>query len=339
MGGLSSWKYVDPAEDAYRDWVHKHFNWATPGNMLKWRQFDWHSSGDSVPRILQTLNGLKSHNIKVRAHNMVWSVSDFIPLSILALSGDALRNAVQQHITYACNLTRGLVEHWDVNNENLHGQWFQEKLQDIDYDLELFRMVHAADPDAKLFLNDYNVVAQGAATDAFLAQGLKFKAANVSLYGMGVQVHFLKGQEPSPTLVKERLDTLAQVGVPLWVTELSAEDDDPNREADFFERGLRALYGHPAVEGIVFWEFEGYKEAADGTKQLTPSAVRVLDLLEKQWMTNDTRPLAAASQYTVRGFHGDYELRVVYKGQELTNLRQTFTLGTDAKSVSVNVQA
>ncbi|PVD26940.1 hypothetical protein C0Q70_12088 [Pomacea canaliculata] len=120
----------------------------------------------------------------------------------------------------------------------------------------------------------------------------------------------------------ERL-ALAQVGVPLWVTELSAEDDDPNREADFYDRALRALYGHPAVEGILFWGFSGYKEAADGTQQLTPSAVRVLDLLEKQWMTNDTRPLAAASsQYTVRGFHGDYELRVVYKGQELTNLRR-----------------
>ncbi|PVD26941.1 hypothetical protein C0Q70_12089 [Pomacea canaliculata] len=270
MGGLSSWKYVDPAEDAYRDWVHKHFNWATPGNMLKWRQLDWHSSGGGT--------------LGCQQRKPTWTV---VP----------------------------------------------GEVQDIDYDLELFRMVHAADPDVKLFLNDYNVVAQGAATDAFLAQGLKFKAANVGLYGMGVQVHFLKGQEPSPTLVKERLDTLAKVGVPLWVTELSAQDDDPNREADFYERGLRALYGHPAVEGIVFWEFEGYKEAAD----VDPISVRVLDLLEKQWMTNDNRPLAAASShYTVRGFHGDYELRVVYKGHELTNLRQTFTLGTGAKTVSVN---
>ena len=56
------------------------------------------------------------------------------------------------------------LEHWDVNNENLHGQWFQERLHDRDYDLELFRMMYQADPYPKLFLNDYNVVAQGAAT-------------------------------------------------------------------------------------------------------------------------------------------------------------------------------
>ena len=56
------------------------------------------------------------------------------------------------------------LEHWDVNNENLHGQWFQNKLQDRDYDLQLFREMYRVDPYPKLFLNDYNVVGSGAVT-------------------------------------------------------------------------------------------------------------------------------------------------------------------------------
>ena len=56
------------------------------------------------------------------------------------------------------------LEHWDVNNENLHGQWFQNQLNDRDYDLELFRMMYQVDPQPKLFLNEYDVVSTGATT-------------------------------------------------------------------------------------------------------------------------------------------------------------------------------
>lgn len=62
----------------------------------------------------------------------------------------------------SCSIFR--VEHWDVNNENLHGFWFQRQLRDLDYELELFRETHAADPHALLFLNDYGVVAGGDST-------------------------------------------------------------------------------------------------------------------------------------------------------------------------------
>ena len=56
------------------------------------------------------------------------------------------------------------LEHWDVNNENLHGQWFQNRLNDPGYNVELFREAHQVDPNIKLFLNDYNVVANWAST-------------------------------------------------------------------------------------------------------------------------------------------------------------------------------
>ena len=51
-----------------------------------------------------------------------------------------------------------------MNNENLHGQWYQNKLNDPSYNLELFREAHRADPNVKLFPNDYDVVAGGGST-------------------------------------------------------------------------------------------------------------------------------------------------------------------------------
>lgn len=48
---------------------------------------------------------------------------------------------------------------------------------------------------------------------------------------------------------------MAQAGVPLWATELDVTSDDENQRANMYEHALRALYGHPAVEGILFWGF------------------------------------------------------------------------------------
>jgi endo-1,4-beta-xylanase len=45
------------------------------------------------------------------------------------------------------------------------------------------------------------------------------------------------------------------VGVPLWATELDVMSTDENKRADFYEKALRTLYAHPAVEGILFWGF------------------------------------------------------------------------------------
>lgn len=56
------------------------------------------------------------------------------------------------------------VVHWDVNNEELHGSFFENKTGDVDYLVKAFQMAHARDSDVKLFLNDYSVVGSGEST-------------------------------------------------------------------------------------------------------------------------------------------------------------------------------
>ena len=74
--------------------------------------------------------------------------------------------------------------------------------------------------------------------------------------------------------------------------------------------------------------------------QLNAAGRRVLDLLENQWMTDETHVLSqSGDRFTVRGFHGDYEVHVFYQGHELDDLKRTFTLGKDSKTISINVHA
>nr|KAG5692762.1 hypothetical protein BaRGS_009378 [Batillaria attramentaria] len=306
---MNAGKYDDPTMGKYRDFAHKHFNWAVPENSLKWQHIEPHKGDNHIQPALDMIHGLKNHGLKVRGHNLVWSVDKHVQGWVKAMSGDTLRHEVQHHIEWTMNQTRGLLEHWDVNNENLHGQWYQDRLHDPDYNLELFRIAHHADPNVKLFLNDYSVVASGSFTE-------------------------------------ERLDKLATVGVPIWATELDVRSMDEGQRADYYETALRALYGHPAIEGILMWGFWDQRhwlgeEAAlvkGDNLQLTEAGRRVLDLLENQWMTDETHAMSQEGhKFTVRGFHGDYEVHVRYQGHELSDLKQNFTLGKDDHNVVVNV--
>ncbi|XP_041372989.1 endo-1,4-beta-xylanase 1-like [Gigantopelta aegis] len=197
-----------------------------------------------------------------------------------------------------------------------------------------------------MFLNDYGVVARGDMTGAYLSQALRYRREGVGLYGMGAQGHFSGGVVPSPNVIKARLDFLGGAGYPIWITELSVQNTNVQKRAESFDQILRVLYGHPAVEGIMFWGFWIEKHFQGDTASLVsgpqfvlnPAGERVLDLLEKEWMTNENRTLSqSGDQLTVDGFHGDYEVRVMYHGQELVNQKTTFTLGKSPHTVTLSV--
>ena len=54
--------------------------------------------------------------------------------------------------------------HWDVNNEQLHGRFFEESTGDQYILSTMFNMITAMDPNAQLFTNDYEIVSTGKMT-------------------------------------------------------------------------------------------------------------------------------------------------------------------------------
>ncbi|PVD26634.1 hypothetical protein C0Q70_14312 [Pomacea canaliculata] len=346
FGTGTSTLYLDPTKKAYSDFLNRHFNWVWPGNELKWYATEPQQGSKNYEPALNMIRELQKHGIQMRGHCLLWSDGNYVQSWVKALSKDDLLAAVYHHVYETLNITKGLIHMWDVNNEILHGHWYQDTLRDPDFNIKLYRDVHNYDPSLRLFFNEYNVVGWGDTTDAYLEQALKFKAADVGLSALGAQGRFPQEQEPDPDVIKQRLDTLAKSGLPIWITEMDVIARDENKRADYFEKALRAMYGHPAVEGILidnFWDSKSPSEASHGlvagdNLEMTAAGRRVLDLLEKEWMTDETRTLSeSGQQFTVRGFHGDYEVHVVYKGHDLQQLKKTFTLGKTATNVAVHV--
>ncbi|XP_041350672.1 endo-1,4-beta-xylanase 3-like [Gigantopelta aegis] len=290
----------DHGEPKYQAFVNKHFNWAVTKNALKWKATEHKQGHYRYERALKPIRTLRSHGIKVRGHNIVWATAKHVPTWVKPMYGDTLRQAVTKRVTDVVTRTKHLVEHWDIINENVHGYFFRDHVNKSNYNVDIFRLAHQTAPNIKMFLNDFAVVSRGTSTGTYLTQALKFKAAGVGLYGVGVQCHFKTKELPSPTILKARLDTIAEAGLPVWVTELSISVDDEHERAKRFDTVLRVLYSHPAVEGIMFWGFwgpihgEGERAGLISGHEfrLNAAGQRVLDLFENQWMTKETHTLS-----------------------------------------------
>ena len=48
---------------------------------------------------------------------------------------------------------------WDVNNEMMHGDFFEQRTGEPYYTEQVINMAHQTDPDALYFYNDFQVVA------------------------------------------------------------------------------------------------------------------------------------------------------------------------------------
>ncbi|XP_035826334.1 endo-1,4-beta-xylanase 3-like [Aplysia californica] len=129
---------------------------------------------------------------------MFWAVPFNNPEWVKGLSVQEFKTTVDDRIAYMTAQTKNKLAHWDVNNELLHGYFYEEHSGNPLYTEHMFREIHRADPKPTLFLNEYNVVKSGEMTQSYLTQILKFKAANVGLGGVGVQSHLNDYEEPNP---------------------------------------------------------------------------------------------------------------------------------------------
>src|SRR6185437_12802272 len=100
------------------------------------------------------------HRMPVRGHTLVWD--HMVPGWVL--HGDwtrrQLENVLRTYITTVVSHYRGKVEEWDVVNEPLTTDGHMrasiwERVIGPDYVALAFRWAHAADPSARLFLNEY----------------------------------------------------------------------------------------------------------------------------------------------------------------------------------------
>ncbi|KAL6627496.1 hypothetical protein ACP70R_031222 [Stipagrostis hirtigluma subsp. patula] len=297
---------------AYVDFFTKHFDWAVLENELKWYHTEPVQGQVSYADADELIDLCDRHGKPVRGHCIFWAVEDSVQPWVRALNGDQLRAAVEARLRGLVSRYSGRFPHYEVNNEMLHGAFFQQRLGD-DVNAHMFRETARIDPAPALFVNDYNVESgndPNATPEKYVALVTDLQKRGAAVGGIGIQGHVT---HPVGDIICDALDKLAVTGLPIWVTELDVSAADEAVRADDLEIVLREAYAHPAVEGIMLWGFmqghmwrsHGQLVNADG--KLTEAGNRFAGL-RREWMSHAMGKLDSNGHFKFRGFHGSYHV-------------------------------
>lgn len=263
-------KYFGSATDnpelpdaAYAAVLGSEFGQITPGNSMKWDttepvqgQFNF-AKGDVITDFAAR------HGQTVRGHTLVWHSQ--LPSWVGALPSAQVEAAMTRHVTEEATHYRGAVTAWDVVNEpfNEDGTFRTSPFYTAmgsDYIAAALRAAHAADPDAELYLNDYNIEGLGAKSDAMYKLVSELLAEGVPLDGVGMQAH-LAVQYGFPNQMRANMQRFAGLGLDVAVTELDVRMQLP---ADAAKTATQSSYYRQVVEaclavercvGLTVWDY------------------------------------------------------------------------------------
>ena len=225
------------SDGAYAKLTGQQFSTVTPENVMKWEvvepkqgQYDW-SAADKLVDFAQ------AHGQLVRGHNLVWysQLPQWLTDEAPSLSADQLSAILQKHITDEVTHFKGKIWQWDVVNEafddsgELRDNIWLEKLGP-GYIADAFRWAHAADPDAKLFLNDYGIENNGIKSQAEYDLVKQLVADGVPIDGVGFETH-LDADNPEQDLT-DVMTQFAGLGIDVAVTEADVKARTPVSKID-----------------------------------------------------------------------------------------------------------
>merc|ERR1712106_165407 len=293
----------------YRKFFFDNFNYAVFENKMKWRQIEWSRGNRQFNEADQAMKLLEDKNIPVRGHAVFWGVDQFVPKWLKGMSDNEQLATCKAHADDIVGRYKGRVTHWDVNNEMLHGDYFERTLGN-NIRAEMFKWTKEVDPGCQTFVNDYEVLS-GGLTNCYKKQVADLIENGAPIDGIGVQSHFKDAERNvDPVQIQAKLDSLGELALPIWVTELDISQHDAKARAAHLGYILQAAFSHASVEGIILWGYWDQrhwrgKEAslADGPNlTLNAAGNKYRDLVFKKWWTSEE----ATNHIKTRAFKGDY---------------------------------
>ncbi|XP_021286629.1 uncharacterized protein LOC110418273 isoform X1 [Herrania umbratica] len=325
----------------YQSWFVERFNAAVFENELKWyaTEPDQGKTNYTIPD--QMLEFVRAHQIIARGHNIFWEDPKYIPAWVRNLSGSELQSAVNSRIQSLMSKYKGEFIHWDVSNEMLHFDFYEQRLGP-DATLHFYETAHQSDPLATLFMNEFNVVETcsdvKSTVDTYIEGIRDLKQGGMYMDGIGLESHFTV---PNPALMRAVLDKLATLGLPIWLTEVDISSSvGEELQAIYLEQVLREGFSHPSVNGIMLWTAlhpKGCYEMCLTDKNFKNlPAGDVVDNLLKEWQTREIKGQTDEhGSYSFYGFLGEYMVNVSC-GNRTEN--STFSLSRSDETKHFSIQ-
>jgi endo-1,4-beta-xylanase len=331
------------------------FNEIVFENDLKWNAWEQHWFS-SQAELASDMAWLKSKDISVRGHNLVWPAWSYSPTDITASqTPDYIKGRIRNHLNSILNYPGVGKEcaDWDVLNEITTNNEFANKFAGTpgyttgrELYTQVYKQADSLLPNSKLYINDYIAIEQGDGSngitlwkqriDELLAQG-------APIDGIGFQGHFSASPTGIPR-VKEILDDFwNKYHLEAKVTEYDiGKLASADLQAKYMRDILTITFAHPSMKGFIMWGFWdgahwlGNSPIYNQDWTVKASGAAFIDQVFTKWWTDTKVNTSSLGEATTRGFKGKYRITVKLPDgklfTKLTDLDQdkTITITTNS---------
>ena len=241
--------------------VDQQFNSYTASNEMKWEHI--HPSEDNYhftySDALVELG--ERNNATIIGHTLVWHSQTpdwvFEDENGEPASRERVLARLKHHIDTVVGLYAGRVHGWDVINEAFYndGSWRKTRWYEMlgeDYIEEAFRLAHEADPQAKLYYNDFNLY-KPEKRESVLALVSDLRRKGVPIHGIGLQGHY-ELDHPPIEQIETAIKAFGALGLEVMITELDLSvlpfPDKDQRGADLSVDFELSAELNPYVDGL-----------------------------------------------------------------------------------------
>jgi endo-1,4-beta-xylanase len=218
------------ADEVYRARINKEFSAVTAENVMKWSELEPTRGTYNWGPADQLVANARRNGQIVHGHTLIWhnQLPTWLTEGVADGSIDSaeFRGLVRKHIFDVVGRYKGKVRSWDVANEIftdgdapvLRDTIFLQNMGP-NYIEDALRWAHAADPRAKLYLNDYAIDNINPKSTAYYELAKDLRRRGFPLHGQGFQGH-LDLQYPLPIDAPENLKRFDRLGMETAFTEV-----------------------------------------------------------------------------------------------------------------------
>jgi endo-1,4-beta-xylanase len=252
-------------EPDYAKVLAHQFSSVTPENVMKWETVEPQPGIEDYSAADELVAFAEHQNMMVRGHNLVWHSQLPSWLTQGSFTNEQLADILHRHITDEVTHFRGRVYAWDVVNEPLNEDgtlrdtiWYD--VLGPDYIAQALEWAHEADPNAKLYLNDYDIEWAGPKSDGMYALAQDLLARQVPLDGIGFESH-LAIQDGFPGGMAQNMQRFADLGLDVAITEadvrmpLPVTPEKLAQQADYYRQLAEACLAVQRCVSFTIWGF------------------------------------------------------------------------------------